>query len=1161
MKRNMIGRGRVVTFGLGANLGRGRMAIRVAIRALGLLMLFSFLTATALAQTETGQITGTVFDQTGGFIPNATVTATDLATTTARSVMTNDGIYAFSNLLPGRYEVQVTAPSFKTTKDVVTVTVGSKIGLNFHLELGATTETVEVVETATQINTETQTLGTTISGDEVLNLPTITRDPYDLVKTVGNTTDSDGGSRTRGVKVSMNGLRSSDVGILLDGVPNKNNFDTLVAIDIPLDSVGEVSVLTNTFTAEYGRALAGFVNVDTKRGTNGIHGTAYEFNRASAFASNTFDNNAHGLDKPHFARNQFGFSAGGPIVKDKLFVFANPEWIRVRSEASQQATIATPELLAASAPATQTFFSTYGKLKPDIIPLQTFSRGAVCTTGACTAIPASTPIYQLVSYNVPADSGGGDPQNTLELVGRFDYVLSDKTQIYFRYARYDANFAAGDVTNSPYVGYDTAESDLKSSYVLSGTHTFSPTLVSQTKLSYNRVGILQGLGTAPIGPTLYTTQGATSSINNAQIIYPGYSPFSPGNAVPFGGPQNYIQINEDVSKLMGKHDLRFGGLYTYLQDNRAFGAYEEAVAGLGTTTASAVNGLVSGQLHDFQAAVYPQGKFPCINGPSGRIVTPACTLTLPVGPPNFSRSNADHEAALYVQDSWKARPHLTLNLGLRWEYFGPQGSRNPNLDSNFYFGAGSNLELQSGTGQVLVATDKSNPVGGLWKKDWHDFGPRVGFAWDVFGNGKTSLRGGYGLGWNPNFGNVTFNVIQNPPNYAVISLVAGSDVPTIPITTDNSGPLAGSSGTKSLGRVNLRAVDPNIKTEYAHLWSAALEHQFGTDLIAAVEYTGSKGVNLYSINRLNIPGSALVYGGPGSGTGSTGDRINNQYGYINFRTNGGFSNYNALNVRAEMRNFRRQGVTLRFNYTWAHAIDNISNTFSETQTGAGNLGVLDPLNPGLDKGDAEYDVRHRVTLAAIWEVGYKGKNRVTDTILGGWSIIPNFSARTGIPFSVFDCTNEGFVFCPRVMYNTPFHPVYTQTPSVDPITKKVVPNSFDYMDLGTPDSSYMNPIVGVSDFGPFPSTMTGRDAFRAPGNWTMDFAIHKNFNISERFKLQLRGEAFNVFNHSNLYLVYSNTDAFFTSSITATKGVRNDNPAKLQATENRSLQLALKLLF
>jgi hypothetical protein len=1118
----------------------------------------------AFGQTETGQITGTVLDPTGAFIPSATVTAMDMATGNIRTVTTSDGNYTFANLLPGRYDIQATAPSFKTTKETVTVTVGSKIALNLRLEVGATTETVEVTATATQINTETQTQGTTISGDEVLNLPTITRNPYDLVKTVGNTTDSDGASRDRGVGVSMNGLRSSDVGILLDGVPNMNNFDTEVAIDIPLDSVGSMNVLTNTFTAEYGRALAGFVNVDTKRGTNAIHGTVYEFNRSSAFASNNTDNNSKGIGKPHFIRNQFGFSAGGPIMKDKLFVFANPEWIRVRSEATQQATIVTPQLLAASAPATQNFFSTFAQLKPGIVQLQTFRRDAVCTTGACTAIPASTPIYQLISFNAAADSGGGDPQSTLELVGRLDYVLSDKTQFYFRYARYDANFFEGVVSNSPYVGYDTGETDLKTSYALSGTHMFSPSLVSQTKVSYNRVGILQPLSKAPIGPTLYTTLSSTNSLGNASIVYPGYSPFSPGNAVPFGGPQNYVQINEDVTKILGKHNFRFGGLYTYLQDNRTFGAYEEAVAALGTTVASSVNGFINGTLHDFQAAVYPQGKFPCINGPTGAIVTPACTLTLPVPPPSFSRSNTNKEAALYVQDSWKMKPRLTLNLGLRWEYFGPARSRDPHLESNFYFGTGANVELQSGTGQVLLTSDPANPVGGLWRKDWHDFGPRVGFAWDVFGNGKTSLRGGYGLGWNPNFGNVTFNVIQNPPNYAVIGLTAGKDVPTIPITSDNSGPLAGTSGTKAIPRVTLRAVDPNIKTEYAHLWSASLEHQFGSDLIAALEYTGSKGVNLYSIDRLNIPGSALVYGGPGSGSGSMVDRINNQYSYINFRTNGGFSNYNALNVRAEMRNFRRQGLTLRFNYTWAHAIDNISNTFSETTSGAGLLGVLDPLNPGLDKGDAEYDIRHRVALAAIWDVPYKGNNRVTDTILGGWSIIPNFNVRTGIPFTVGDCTNAT-VSCPRVMYDTPFHPVYTQTQSftVDPITlKKIyIPNQFDYMSLGTPDSSYVNPIVNASDFGPFPSTMTGRNAFRAPGYWNIDFAVHKTFSLNERFKLQLRGEAFNVFNHSNLYLVYSNTDASATGVITAVKGIRDDNSAKNKIIENRNLQLALKLLF
>jgi hypothetical protein len=426
----------------------------------------------------------------------------------------------------------------------------------------------------------------------------------------------------------------------------------------------------------------------------------------------------------------------------------------------------------------------------------------------------------------------------------------------------------------------------------------------------------------------------------------------------------------------------------------------------------------------------------------------------------------------------------------------------------------------------------------------------VGIAWDVFGDGKTSLRGGYGIGYEPNFGNVTFNVIQNPPNYAVLSLTAGADVPTIPLTTSNAGPLAGSSGSKSFGRVTLRAVDPNIKTAYAHTWSMAIEHQIGKNVIAAAEYSGSKGVNLYSIDRLNIPGSALVYAGIGSAT----TRINNQYSYINYRTNGGFSNYNGLNLRMDLKNLSKEGLTLRANYTWSHAIDNLSSTFSETTTGSGNLGFLDPLNPKLDRGNADFDIRQRFTVAAIWEIPYRPTKGVVNEIFGGWSVVPNISMRTGTPFTVWDCTNAGYVFCPRVMYDQPFHAAYTATPTGQP-------NQFNYMSVGTPDSSYANPLAGVSDFGPYPSTMTGRNGFRTPGVWNVDLSIHKNFKLTESKSLQFRAEAFNVFNHSNLYIVYSNTDVSATSYITATRGVRGDNTSGTTSVDNRNVQLALKLIF
>ncbi len=677
-----------------------------------LLAVFSFLAQFSFAQTETGQVTGTVLDESGGVVMSATITITDIASNTQRTSMTGDGTFVFPNLLPGRYTVSASAPGFQTVKQTMTVQVGTKSSVELKLPVGTQTQVVEVQEQVVQVNTETQTVGANISGKEIVDLPTETRNPYDLIKTVGNTTSADPSGASRGVGVSINGLRAEGVGILLDGVPNVNKFDTTVATEVPLDSVGEITVLTSNFTAEYGRAVSGIINVDTKRGSNDIHGTAYEFQRLSALTSNSYDNNANSITKPVFVRNQFGFSLGGPVKKDKLFLFANPEWLRIRSSATAEGSIATPQLIGLSAANTQEFFNTFGHLKPGVQVLNTYTRGQVCTSGAaCLAIPASTPFYQKVAYSVPADSGGGTPGNTFEFVGRGDYVATDKTQMYFRYARRRTDDFPGSVVNSPYVGYDTGENLTNDSYALSGTHIFSSNTVSQTKLSYNRVGLLQPLGTAPIGPTLYTTLSATNQIGGASIIYPGYSPFTPGNSIPFGGPQNYYQINEDMTKVWGKHNIRFGGLYTFLQDNRTFGAYEEAVAALGTNVNSSINGLLTGQLTNFQAAIYPQGKFPCIGG----VVTPACTLTLPVGPPNFSRSNIYHESGLYVQDSWKATRRLTINLGLRWEYYSPQHNRNQALDSNFYFGPGANVELASAGGAVYTSTDPNNPIGGLWR--------------------------------------------------------------------------------------------------------------------------------------------------------------------------------------------------------------------------------------------------------------------------------------------------------------------------------------------------------------------------------------------------------------------------------------------------------------
>jgi len=231
------------------------------------------------------------------------------------------------------------------------------------------------------INTETQTLTQTVTRQEVLLLPTLTRNPYDFVQSVGNVSDADPSGR--GAGVAINGLRATSTNILLDGAANNNEFSGDIGIKVPLDSKQELSVVTSDFTAEFGRAAGGIVNVATRAGSNDFHVTAYEFNRVSRLASNTFDNNANGIPKPVFTRNQYGFSVGGPAIRNKLFFFENTEWTRVRSVQTQTAAIVTNQLIAASAPNTQQFFQQLGITKPNLRYLQTFSRGEVCDAGPC----------------------------------------------------------------------------------------------------------------------------------------------------------------------------------------------------------------------------------------------------------------------------------------------------------------------------------------------------------------------------------------------------------------------------------------------------------------------------------------------------------------------------------------------------------------------------------------------------------------------------------------------------------------------------------------------------------------------------------------------------------------------------------------------------------
>jgi outer membrane receptor protein involved in Fe transport len=1149
-----------------------------------------FRSAPALAQVEAGTISGTVHDASGAVIAGANVTAKNLATSAERTAQTGEtGQYILPGLTPGTYEITVNSTGFVSFKARAEVTVGGHTSVDAQLSVSGQTTTVEVVagEGAT-VNTETQEISEVISSTQIAQLPSLNRNVYDFVSTAGNVSSgdrmgsaSDQNTGTRGVGYVINGQRSSGSEILLDGAENVDLFTATVGQNVSPDVVQEYRIVTNNFEAQYGRASGGVVNVLTKAGTDNFHGTAWEYNRLSAYTSNTFDNDANGVPKGHYARNQFGYGVGGPIIKDKLFFYQSSEFTRVRSSASSLALVPTPQLLALTAPSVQAYFAKYGPTTAPFVSTitKTDIGAANYTPGGAfdMAVGANVPAFGLVNFTTPQDAGGGSPQNTHNLFGRLDYNMNNSTQIYFRVNWTDEVDFSGAQFGGPYPQYNVGSEEYGRAFLMNAMHNFTPTLLSSTKLSFNRVIDGDSFNTALQNtPTLYLFNSATLAGHAVQL--PGFFDNQTGTGgLPYGGPENTIQGNEDLSWVKGRHTMRFGGQVTYQQMNRGYGAYAQAVEKLGTGSPDGLDNLINGNLVLFQAAINPQGHFPCSRDASGNIIqTPACTLTLPVGSPSFERNYRYRDFALYAQDGWKITPRLLLNYGLRYEYYGVQHNGNPQLDSNLYYGPGTTLFQQLRTAQMMLAP--SSPIGELWKPRYGDLGPRVGFAYDLFGNGKTSLRGGYGISYERNFGNVTFNMIQNPPNYASVQL-AGADAGQV--TVNDLGPFVGSAGLQvPLPPSSPRHVDQNIKTAQTQMWSFSVEHELAKNTILAVDYNGAHGVHLYDISNFNMLGGGQAYLGdssacPGGAPGICFTRVNPQWSSINTRGSNGLSHYNAMNARLQSQNFRHSGLMLVANYTYAHSLDDLSSTFSESSSasnGVGNLGYLDPRNPRLDYGNSDFDIRHRLVLSAIWQEPFFKSGRGWERqALGGWSAIPVFTVRSGLPFSILDsadtlAANSGVPSgIPRYTPNAPItsFSVNTSAPSGNP-------NEFNLLTLPGANETCNPAWLGcVESFGPFPANMTGRNAFRGPNAWNADFALGKSFALTERVALEFRAEMFDIFNHHNMYVNgYVNDANGSTTSFTVTgkKGglgalagssIVTGNPTD----ERRFGQFALRVVF
>ena len=704
---------------------------------------------------------------------------------------------------------------------------------------------------------------------------------------------------------------------------------------------------------------------------------------------------------------------------------------------------------------------------------------------------------------------------------------------------------------------------------MSVAHEFSTSLTTVTKLSFSRFSLPNTYNTAlQQVPTLTISANAQVAGTNVQL--PGFYDNKPGNGgLPFGGPQDTIQWNQDLNFIKGRHSMQFGGQVLYIQDNNAYGAYAQASEQLGQSRTTGLANLETGNLFEFEAAVNPAGKLPCVANPyTGALTqTPSCAITLPPSQPSFAPTDRFHHWAAYAQDAWKVTPQFTFNYGVRYEYFGVQHNNNQSLDSNFFYGQGSSFFQQIRTGQVL--TSPSSPLGALWQPQYGTVSPRIGFADDIFGNGKTSFRGGYGISYERNFGNVTFNVIQNPPNYAVI--VQNN----VPVTNSNLGPLGAASGTVPLPPTSLRNVDEHIRTAQTQFWSAALGQQLAANTAIDFQYSGSRGIHLYDIKNYNGLGSGNVFlGDPvtdpaGSVNPTTGaintalTRLNPQYSNINNRGSGGDSYYEAFNIQFNSSNFHHTGLSLIANYTLSHAQDDLSTTFSETNN-AFSLGYTDPFNPALDRGPSDFDIRNRFVLAPIYRTpAFNGSKGLLKELLGGYEVTGIYTVHTGTPFTYFDSTHNstGYNYA---RYTPAAGAVPQHTFTKIPSGTAFQSGSPDFYTIGTlpTSTSFSNPaLLGISDWGPFPSTMTARNAFRGPGLWGFDCSVSKSFPIYERVNLELRAEGFNILNHHDLFIQGGLNDVGNYGStgdvITASKGgIQNNNGAN---DERRFGQFAAKI--
>jgi hypothetical protein len=1088
----------------------------------------------ALGQAVTGTIVGTVTDSTGAALPGVTVTVTHQETGLARTVVTDDaGEYVVPSIPTGNYSVSSELTGFKKTALTnLHLGVDQRLRVDLNLELGQMTESVEIVAAAPLVQTDSSDLSTTVDEEQIKTLPLNGRNFVSLTRTVPGVTRGIPGANIDGAgslawrasaSFSANGQRPRDNNFLLDGVDNNETWLQTVVIFPSVDALDEFKLQTSTYAAEFGRSLGGVVNLQIKSGSNSLRGSAFEFLRDDRFDATNFFLNRADRDKPSFEQHQFGGTLGGPVLQGRTFFFGDYQGFRVKQGQTYLSTVPSMAMREGN-------FSEINRVIYDPLTNQPFEGNIVPQS---RWDPASRNVLQQLypEPNTTGDRGANGQQINNYLITptlerednqfdvKVDHNLSTNNRFFTRYSYQKthrllpATLPHGDAGFT----FGAGDGNIKAQgLAFNDTHTFTDRWLNEFRFGWTQIKFLMspidfGQNLAQqVGIPNINLNDVTSAMSQITFGDGGIRQLGSNGNQPLITNQNDFQIFDNVTYIRGRHAFKAGGSIT-LREREILNA--DLIVGQfrfdndqTSNCAGITTGCTPNPSTGFDVASFLLGYA----NQKDRRLFDATTYT-----------ETRPEFALYVQDDFRATNKLTLNLGLRWDVFPPWievDDRQSNFDPS--------------TGKFVVASEDAVIDGvnvGRYLQTYSkgNLGPRFGASYDVFGTGRTLVRGGWGMFWNFTPGGTSSSKAQNPPFLQSTTLSTGfgtnlrlSDGLPPPPGVDPNRPPAGS--TRSI-------FDINFRDAYSQNWNLNVQQQFGTNYMVEVAYVGARGRQMFTKGNPNQAPPVV---------GITDPNVNRPYAQLSpaLRDVGMVQSNGTLDYHGLLLKFQRRfanNFSVLNSYTYSKTIDVGLGSNND-----GNVTFINVYEPLLDRGPADYDLRHSFSSAWIYELPWARQQWY-----GGWMVNGILYLRSGYPFTVTQTANVASVGGPNGNRPNRICDGSLDNPTID--------RWFD-------TSCFVPPADTTGTFGD-----SGRNILRGPGQFNIDMSLAKTTRFG-RVETEFRVEAFNLLNHPQ-FAQFTATGAANTQIGNASVGritTMLSNPAcSLCGTTERQIQFAMKVRF